>query len=166
MEVKGQLHPRPFLPRRKSGHYPMNRTPTQTPEPMTFWGIQRSLARAGIQTTTPISQISWPSHNTKNKQVDFFFVSLTAYLSITLANDQLFNTFITILYMYMFRAISCSSSGGQIVLMQHLVSCRGHGLYMTHHTHGDSLYTQFNHTRRILSEFYYYLFTLINNAAN
>jgi hypothetical protein len=31
-------------------------------------------------------------------------------------------TFITILYMYMFRAISCSSSGGQIVLIQHLVS--------------------------------------------
>jgi len=27
-----------------------------------------------------------------------------------------YNTFITILYMYMFRAISCSSSGGQIVL--------------------------------------------------
>ena len=44
----------------------------------------------------------------------------------TLANDQLiaqiFNTFITILYMYMFRAISCLSSGGQIVLIQHLVS--------------------------------------------
>jgi len=43
----------------------------------------------------------------------------------TLANDQLdaqiFNTFITILYMYMFRAISCSSSGGHIVLIQHLV---------------------------------------------
>jgi hypothetical protein len=33
-----------------------------------------------------------------------------------------FNTFITILYMYMFRAISCSSSGGQIVLIQLLVS--------------------------------------------
>jgi hypothetical protein len=33
-----------------------------------------------------------------------------------------FNTFITILYMYMFRAISCSSSGGQIVLKPHLVS--------------------------------------------
>ena len=51
------------------------------------------------------------------------FVSLTVHLSITLANDQLdaqiFNTFITILYM--FRAISCSSSGGQIVLIQHLV---------------------------------------------
>jgi hypothetical protein len=48
------------------------------------------------------------------------------HLSITLDNDQLdaqiFNTFITILYMYMFRAISCSSSGGQIVLIQHLVS--------------------------------------------
>jgi hypothetical protein len=42
----------------------------------------------------------------------------------TLPNDQLdaqiFDTFITILYM--FRAISCSSSGGQIVLTQHLVS--------------------------------------------
>jgi hypothetical protein len=39
--------------------------------------------------------------------------------AITLANDQLdaqiFNTFITILYMYMFRKISCSFSGGQIV---------------------------------------------------
>ena len=38
---------------------------------------------------------------------------------ITLANDQLdaqiFNTFITILYMYMFRTISCSSSGRKIV---------------------------------------------------
>jgi hypothetical protein len=56
----------------------------------------------------------------------FFNVSLTVNLSITLANDQLdaqiFNTFVTILYMYMFRAISCSSSGGQIVLIQHLVS--------------------------------------------
>jgi len=45
---------------------------------------------------------------------------------VTLANDQLdaqiFNIFITILYMYMFRAISCSSSGGQIVLIQYLVS--------------------------------------------
>jgi len=50
-----------------------------------------------------------------------FDVSLTVGLvSITLANDeldaQIFNTFITILYMYMFRAISCSSLGGQIVL--------------------------------------------------
>jgi hypothetical protein len=39
---------------------------------------------------------------------------------LTLANDQLdtqiLNTFITILYMYMFRAISCSSSGGHLVL--------------------------------------------------
>jgi len=48
------------------------------------------------------------------------------YFFLTLANDQLdaqiFNTFITILYMHMFQAISCSSSGGQIVLIQHLVS--------------------------------------------
>jgi len=51
----------------------------------------------------------------------FFDVSLTVLLSITLANDQLdaqiFNTFITILYMCMFRAMSYSSSGGQIVLI-------------------------------------------------
>jgi len=54
------------------------------------------------------------------------YVSLTMHLSIILANDQLdaqiFNTFITVLYMHMFRAISCSSSGGQVVLIQHLVS--------------------------------------------
>jgi len=46
------------------------------------------------------------------------------YPGLTLDNDQLneqiFNTFITILYMYMFRAISCSSSGRQIVLTRHL----------------------------------------------
>jgi len=46
--------------------------------------------------------------------------------TVTIANDQLdaqiFNTFIRIFYMYMFRAISCSSSGGQIVLIQHVVS--------------------------------------------
>jgi len=38
----------------------------------------------------------------------------------SLPNDQfdaqIFNTFITVLYMYMFRAISCLSSGSQIVL--------------------------------------------------
>jgi hypothetical protein len=49
-----------------------------------------------------------------------FDVSMTVQLIITLANDQLdaqvFNTFIITLFMYMFRAISCSSSGGKIVL--------------------------------------------------
>jgi len=48
------------------------------------------------------------------------------HLSITLANDQLdaqiLIHLLQILYMYMFRAISCSSSGGQIVLIQYLVS--------------------------------------------
>jgi hypothetical protein len=56
--------------------------------------------------------------------IQCFFLFLTVHLSITLANDQpdaqILNTFITILCM--FRAISCSSSGGQIVLTQHLVS--------------------------------------------
>jgi hypothetical protein len=50
--------------------------------------------------------------------VGVFDISLTVHLSITLANDQrdvqVLNTFITILYMYMFRAISCSLLGGQI----------------------------------------------------
>jgi len=40
----------------------------------------------------------------ETKEALFFYVSLTVYLSITLANDQLdaqiFNTFITFLYMY------------------------------------------------------------------
>jgi hypothetical protein len=47
-----------------------------------------------------------------------------SWIFISLANDQLeaqiLKLFITILYM--FRAISCSSSGGQILLIQHLVS--------------------------------------------
>ena len=58
---------------------------------------------------------------------NFFFLeksiivqNLRTLLQVTLANDQLdaqiFNTFITILYMYMFRGISCSSSGGQICI--------------------------------------------------
>jgi hypothetical protein len=55
-----------------------------------------------------------------------FDIWLTVHLSTTIANEQLdaqiFNKFIAILYMYMFRAISCSFSGGQIVLTQHLVS--------------------------------------------
>jgi len=62
--------------------------------------------------------------NTFANSCVFFF--LAVHLSITLASDhldaQIFNTFITILYMYVFRAISCSCSGGKIVLIQHLVS--------------------------------------------
>jgi len=53
---------------------------------------------------------------------------LTVHPSITLVNFQLdaqnylfiYNTFIKILYM--FRAVRCSSSGGLIVSMQHLVA--------------------------------------------
>ena len=46
----------------------------------------------------------------------------TALANVQL-DAQIFDTFITILYMYMFRAISFSSSGRQIVLLiQHLVS--------------------------------------------
>jgi hypothetical protein len=56
-----------------------------------------------------------------------FYILLTMHLSIILANNQLdvqilcfIISFITVLYM--FRAMSCSSSGGEIVLIQHLVS--------------------------------------------
>jgi len=38
--------------------------------------------------------------------------------------------------------------------------------HMTNHAHGNSIYTQFNHTQRILFEFYCHLSTLINSAAN
>jgi len=64
------------------------------------------------------SYVSYHGPNRPHAQT--FDVELTVHLSITLANDQLnaqiFNTFITILYTYMFGAISYSSLGGQIVL--------------------------------------------------
>jgi len=45
---------------------------------------------------------------------------------VTLVTDpldaQIFNKFITILYMYMFRAISSSSSGGQVILTLNLLT--------------------------------------------
>ena len=59
-------------------------------------------------------------HKDIKQYILILMFSLTVHLSITLDKDQLgvqiFNTFITILYVYMFRAISCSSSGGQIAL--------------------------------------------------
>jgi hypothetical protein len=62
-----------------------------------------------------------PSYNGSSTETD----EQLNKTKLNLANDQLyaqiFNTFITILYMYMFQAISCSSSGGQIELIQHLV---------------------------------------------
>ena len=73
---------------------------------------------------------------------------------LTLANDQLdaqiFNTFITILYMYMFRAISCSFSGGQIELIQHLVSSLSVSDRPVHLCTGRSL-TDSNDTRRYIN---------------
>ena len=56
-----------------------------------------------------------------------FDILLTLHLSITLANDQLDAQFLYFIIrllqsLYMFRTTSCSSSGGQILLIQHLVS--------------------------------------------
>ena len=54
-----------------------------------------------------------------------FNVLLTVHLSTTLVNDQLdaqlLYFIIRLLVLYMFRATSCSSSGGPIVPIQHLV---------------------------------------------
>jgi len=47
-----------------------------------------------------------------------------------------FNTFIT--FIYMFRALLCSSSGGQIALVQHLLSSPSLGDYSVHRLRGDS----------------------------
>jgi len=60
-----------------------------------------------------------------------FDVLLTVHLSIILAIDQLnaqilfYNKFI--IFLYMFRALLCSSSGGQSCIIQHLVSSHSVG---------------------------------------
>ena len=72
-------------------------------------------------------------HRASKLQQVTFLISLhhetyTTMQQLTLVNDQIdaqffilfYNTFITVLYM--FRAKSCSSSGGQILLIQRLVS--------------------------------------------
>jgi hypothetical protein len=51
-----------------------------------------------------------------------FYCELWQILDNDKLDAQIYNTFITILYMYIFWVISCSSSGGQIVLIQRLVS--------------------------------------------
>jgi len=48
------------------------------------------------------------------------------------------NTFIT--FLYMFRALLCSFSGGQIVLVQHLVSSLSVGDCSEHRLREDSVY--------------------------
>ena len=61
-----------------------------------------------------------------NKTINEFYVLLTVHRGVTLGKwptwctITLYNTF-TIIIVYMFRATLCSSSGGWIVLIQHLV---------------------------------------------
>jgi hypothetical protein len=75
--------------------------------------IMRSVISFQIATSCFISR--------KIKSVNCWVYTGLIILGLSLANDQLdaqnFNTSITILYVYMFRAISCSSPGGQIVLI-------------------------------------------------
>ena len=74
---------------------------------------------------------------------------------LTLANDpleaQIFNTFITILYMYMFLAIYCLSSGGQIVLTQHLVSLLSVSDRSVHTLCNERSLTESGDTRRCVN---------------
>jgi hypothetical protein len=51
-----------------------------------------------------------------NRNIVYFYYQLDAQILY-------FNTFIT--FLYMFRALLCSSSGGQIVSMKHLVRHSG-----------------------------------------
>jgi len=75
---------------------------------------------------------------------------------MSLANKQLeaqiFNTLITILYM--FRAISCSSSEGKIVLIQHLVLSLSASDRSVHRLRNKNLKLKFQASSRWT---YYYL---------
>jgi len=64
-------------------------------------------------------------------QSNFFDVFLTVHRSIIIVTDQpniqflYYNKFI--IFLYMFRALLCSSSGGQHCIIQHLVSSHSVG---------------------------------------
>ena len=60
-----------------------------------------------------MNQIQTARYNNKGTMMVIFYYQLDAQILY-------FNTFIILLYM--FRALLCSFSGGQIVLVQHLVS--------------------------------------------
>jgi hypothetical protein len=81
------------------------------------------ISRIWVKILSEKSNAKCPGFDKKVCTKTDFDVSLTVHFSIILANDQLvaqfFNIFITILFM--FRAIACSSSRCQIVLIQHLV---------------------------------------------
>ena len=86
---------------------------------------------AWVSQAVSFPQVSTPKHCIRLSSPPYvlhatsILFSQKTYLALTFDNDQhdvqIFNTFITILYMYMFRAISCSSSGGQIVLILRLL---------------------------------------------
>jgi len=65
-----------------------------------------------------IASFTFISHIILGIIIVFFFYQLDAQILY-------YNTFI--IFLYMFRALLCSSSGGQIVLVQHLVSSMSSG---------------------------------------
>jgi hypothetical protein len=93
-----------------------------------FWYCRYPNGTAGVSSAdinswTPLSK-SMPRFSRNSVcSTNFMKIRQTVYyLSQWPTWCTNFNIFITILYIYTFRAISCSSSGGQIVLIQHLVS--------------------------------------------
>jgi hypothetical protein len=95
------------------------------------FGVTNTLAPASLKPRTVLPKAS--RYIVYTMRAPFIYITKWYELPkkrysirVTLANDQLdaqiLNTFITILYMYMFRAIFCLSSGRQIILIQHLVS--------------------------------------------
>jgi hypothetical protein len=92
-----------------------------------------------------VRTITHNAHNRTQRKCHFFFLRFadcaSQYnLSKGLAwhtNSLFYNKFITVLYM--FRATSCSSSGGQIVLIQHLVLSLSVGDRPVHRLRQNSL---------------------------
>ena len=69
------------------------------------------------------------------------------FLPTLCTNYSFFNTFIT--FSYMFRTLLCSSSGGQIVLVQHLVSSLSLGDCSVHSLRKDLIRLLNSHLKRV-----------------
>jgi len=85
-----------------------------------YSGTNRAVYQHSHPCTAPIVAIWCRLHVCTNTEITETYKTNLSQWPTWCTN--FFITVITILYMYMFRAISCSSSGGQIVLIQHLVS--------------------------------------------
>ena len=94
----------------------------------------RTLLSKTVANKTNISPLT--SNRTSCPEQQFFDVLLTVHLSIILITDNLMHKFLFynkfIIFLYMFRALLCSSSGGQNCIVQHLVSSHSLGCRAVH----------------------------------